>query len=229
MCQANPLDAIYNGGQFVVIDGESSQEYLDRLGCYGTVLNAATRKDPQRRGPLDRYIVEKYSDPTISSRTILSLNEAYFLSTSLKCLRLKSSPDSGLLNDQQVWALFRQFYLENMEVDFAVEYAIYHYFRTSGWVVKGGDNYGSNFLLYKKGPSQDHASFAVKVIVEGPHYNWNLLLTLHRVAQSVSKQLLLAYILEDDQLPRDYTDPISIKDIKISYQLFEGNVSLSNS
>lgn len=40
---------------------------------------------------------------------------------------------------------------------FLVNYAIYHHYRSLGWVVKGGIKFCVDYLLYKKGPVFHHA------------------------------------------------------------------------
>jgi tRNA-splicing endonuclease subunit Sen2 len=40
---------------------------------------------------------------------------------------------------------------------FLVNYAVYHHFRSLGWVVKGGIKFCVDLLLYKRGPVFHHA------------------------------------------------------------------------
>lgn len=40
---------------------------------------------------------------------------------------------------------------------FLVHYAVYHHFRSLGWVVKGGIKFCVDYLLYKRGPVFHHA------------------------------------------------------------------------
>ena len=47
---------------------------------------------------------------------------------------------------------------------FIVRYVVYHYYRSQGWIVKDGLNYGTDFLLYKKGMVFGHSHYAVKVV-----------------------------------------------------------------
>ena len=41
---------------------------------------------------------------------------------------------------------------------FLVSYAVYHYFRSLGWVVKPGIKFCCDWLLYRKGPVFSHAA-----------------------------------------------------------------------
>ena len=38
-----------------------------------------------------------------------------------------------------------------------LRYLVYRALRTSGWVVRPGLNYGTDFLLYRLGPDRDHS------------------------------------------------------------------------
>jgi tRNA-splicing endonuclease subunit Sen2 len=40
---------------------------------------------------------------------------------------------------------------------FIVHYAVYHHFRSLGWVVKSGIKFCVDYLLYKRGPVFHHA------------------------------------------------------------------------
>ena len=40
---------------------------------------------------------------------------------------------------------------------FLINYAVYHHYRSLGWVVRGGIKFCADFLLYKKGPVFTHA------------------------------------------------------------------------
>ena len=40
-----------------------------------------------------------------------------------------------------------------------MHYAAYHYYRSLGWVVKGGIKFCVDYLLYKRGPVFQHAEY----------------------------------------------------------------------
>ena len=40
---------------------------------------------------------------------------------------------------------------------FIINYAVYHHYRSLGWVVKGGTKFCVDYLLYKRGPVFQHA------------------------------------------------------------------------
>ena len=60
--------------------------------------------------------------------------------------------------------LWRRF--NNLIENFCENYAVYHYFRSKGWVVKDGTKFGVNFLLYQEGPAFYHAQYSVKIATE---------------------------------------------------------------
>ena len=61
-------------------------------------------------------------------------------------------------------ALWRKFNQSNS--NFCEEYAVYHHFRSKGWVVKDGTKFGVEFLLYQEGPAFFHAQYSVKIVSE---------------------------------------------------------------
>ena len=42
---------------------------------------------------------------------------------------------------------------------FLVNYAVYHHYRSLGWVVKSGIKFCVDYLLYKRGPVFTHAEY----------------------------------------------------------------------
>lgn len=105
---------------------------------------------------------------------------------------------------------------------FMVNYAVYHHFRSLGWVVRPGIKFAVDFLLYAKGPAFHHAEFAVIVLPTYSHPNWTTdekseddyvdsptvkehkvwkergewwwLHSVNRVQNQVMKTLILAYV-----------------------------------
>lgn len=100
---------------------------------------------------------------------------------------------------------------------FHSHYAVYHFYRSLGWVPKSGSKFGVDFgkiwsrqinrisqfipnlVLYQSGPSFRHADFAVIVIplvsdkIEEPK-SWDWLLRLNRICTQVKKTLMLCYV-----------------------------------
>jgi tRNA-intron endonuclease len=74
----------------------------------------------------------------------------------------------------------------------------------ANWVCKLGAKFGCDFLLYRYGPSVDHAPYML--ILEDASLpvdatdSWKSLARVTRIAQTVQKQVLLARFAEHDRL-----------------------------
>jgi len=108
----------------------------------------------------------------------LGPEEAFFLSFAIGAL-VVLRPDSGdPFTTKELFELFRrQSYFpprmpdpesDDLSPDdpFLVRYAVYHHFRSLGWVVRGGIKFGVDWLIYKGGPVFDHADFGLLVVPE---------------------------------------------------------------
>ena len=47
---------------------------------------------------------------------------------------------------------------------FAIRYAVYHYYRSKGWIVRCGVKFGTDYVLYQKGPVFRHAEYSVLIL-----------------------------------------------------------------
>lgn len=85
---------------------------------------------------------------------------------------------------------------------FIVKYVVYHYYRSLGWCVRSAIKFGTDFLLYNRGPPFHHAEFALHVV---PNYNdtqkntataqdFTMLSGLNRVIAGVRKNLVLVFV-----------------------------------
>ncbi|TBU44003.1 hypothetical protein BD309DRAFT_66557 [Dichomitus squalens] len=149
----------------------------------------------------------------------LTLQEAFFLVWNLDCLTVLDPQTSEPLSLQQIWKAFQNVhcvppelpvYTNRFDNPFLVNYAAYHYYRSLGWVVKGGIKFCVDLLLYKRGPVFHHAEFGVVVIPvyedsrdqESSPFNlpnantfsWSWLSTINRVNSQVQKTLILTYV-----------------------------------
>lgn len=83
---------------------------------------------------------------------------------------------------------------------FLLNYAVYHHFRSLGWVVRPGIKFGVDYLLYYRGPVFSHAEFAVIIIpnragkCETKQKDWWWLHCVNRVQSQVLKSLVLCYV-----------------------------------
>lgn len=223
----------YSSGQFVMVYGQNSQDELKLLGCFGEDLEKAKRKDYNRRGPLDRQLADLIVNTTTEPVTILTLHEAFFLAYALGCLSLQLE-EQCYLSSRSYWNLCRDYHTNsNLQLDFAVEYGVYHYFRSRGWIVKSGSNYGTNFLLYKQGPSIDHAQYAVIIMFEDygtsvSSNRWDSLLTFNRVVQSACKELLLVFVIVPDKSKFTFEEPSCTDRMKLALRTFSSQSSYLN-
>jgi tRNA-splicing endonuclease subunit Sen2 len=95
---------------------------------------------------------------------------------------------------------------------FLLRYAVYHHFRSLGWVVRHGIKFACDFLLYQRGPVFAHAKFAVVIVPSYSHPYWSetperkaetqlkesrdwwWLHRVNRVETQVHKTLMLVYV-----------------------------------
>lgn len=144
---------------------------------------------------------------------ILTREEAFFLTFGLGVLAVKDESNGKPLSVQDLFLLFRQHsYFPPRSVDlqpddpFLIHYAVYHHFRSLGWIVRPGIKFGVEWLLYYRGPAHSHAEFAVIVIpsYEHPHWKaqgykapqkpWSWLTGIHRVQSRAFKTPVLVYV-----------------------------------
>jgi len=109
---------------------------------------------------------------------------------------------------------------------FIYYYAAYHYYRGSGWCVKSGLKYGTDYVLYRKGPTYFHAEHAVIIETASEFYkieteilrpvSWITLLNQNRVSEQVSKGLIICYVLYDNNSQTDLlSSPTCLQYFKI--------------
>ncbi|KAJ2878561.1 tRNA splicing endonuclease subunit sen2, partial [Coemansia asiatica] len=105
-----------------------------------------------------------------------------------------------------------------------IKYAAYYYYRARGWAVRSGVKFGSDFLLYNRGPSFSHSIYSVVVRQrhqpdiqdQMPHGcselddSWQYLFALNRVSVQVKKTLVVCFVdppVETEKIsdPSQYT------------------------
>lgn len=69
----------------------------------------------------------------------LLFEEAFFLSYTLECLKIKSE-NGSVISILECWKQFN-----GLKKDFPHFYAVYHFYRSKGWVVKSGHQYGGAY------------------------------------------------------------------------------------
>ena len=150
----------------------------------------------------------------------LTLEEAFFLAAILGVLEIKDQQTNINIPLQNLLSLFMTHFtfppahppaqvtpkiLVNPDNPFLISYVVYHRFRSLGWVVKPGNKFSVDFLLYLRGPVFSHAEFAVTVIPSYEHSYWSdkdkelqkpwhWFHMVNRVQSSVRKTLVFCYV-----------------------------------
>ncbi|KIX98688.1 uncharacterized protein Z520_05989 [Fonsecaea multimorphosa CBS 102226] len=152
----------------------------------------------------------------------VSLEEAFFLSYALGVLNIYCDDSNTILPPTSLLSLFRRHSYHpprslsvpsEPDDPFMISYAVYHHYRSLGWVVRSGVKFATDYLLYNRGPAFSHAEFAVVIIPSytDPYWttteqrkannerrttrkNWWWLHGINRVQAQVHKQLVLCYV-----------------------------------
>ncbi|KAI0376703.1 hypothetical protein F5Y04DRAFT_265858 [Hypomontagnella monticulosa] len=184
--------------------------------------------------------IEKDSEPNTEivdkEHLQLCLEEAFYLVFALGALTVLDPVTGKPLGASDLFTLFRQAsYMPPRRIDlqpddpFLVHYAVYHHFRSLGWVTRPGIKFGVDWMLYNRGPVFSHAEFAVIVLpaytnpwwkAEGrqpPRRSWHWLHTANRVQSTALKTLVLAYV----DIPPPFDDGLGAADILKRYKVRE--------
>lgn len=157
----------------------------------------------------------------------LSNEEAFFLAYGLGALQVYDAPSTSTtqsISPTPIQALLQQFCHHSFQPardgtaslqpddPFMISYTVYHHFRSLGWVIRSGVKFGTDYLLYNRGPVFSHAEFAVVVIPSYSHPYWSgteerknytaekqarswwWLHCVNRVQAQVMKSLCLVYV-----------------------------------
>ncbi|XDC85262.1 hypothetical protein R6Z07F_016435 [Ovis aries] len=195
--------------------GERGPEHVlvEEAVCAGSESEAVQAGDvlPQKR------LVCRRNPFRIFEYLQLSLEEAFFLVYALGCLSIYYEKEP--LTIMKLWNAFT-----TVQPTFRTTYMAYHHFRSKGWVPKPGLKYGTDLLLYRKGPPFYHASYSVIVELVDDRFqgaprrplSWRSLAALSRVSVSVSKELMLCYLIKPSTMTdKDMESPECMKQIKV--------------
>lgn len=163
----------------------------------------SVKQGPKHKDSTNEYPVKEFLQ--------LSLCEAFFLSYGLGCLRVRNTEDSPLSVTQLWQACVRA------QPGFLPSYVAYHHLRSKGWVVRTGEKYGVDFLVYKDGPVFYHSNAAILVqtvdkdTLQPVHdpalpsvpFTWQYLAGLNRINASVGKDLILFHVLKPSALTEE--------------------------
>ncbi|KAJ7946745.1 tRNA-splicing endonuclease subunit Sen2 [Quillaja saponaria] len=161
-------------------------------GCSVLIAAEAEQTDLFSRACFGRPIVTVDKDKQWFQ---LSLEEAFFLCYSLKCLKIKVG-DSSPKSYEELWHC-----MITRKETFSDLYKAYSHLRMKNWVVKSGSQYGVDFVAYRHHPSLVHSEYAVLVLSEGVGNDlngrlrvWSDFHCTTRLCGSVVKTLLVLYI-----------------------------------
>ncbi|KAI7897648.1 uncharacterized protein BX663DRAFT_565314 [Cokeromyces recurvatus] len=146
----------------------------------------------------------------------LDLYEAFFLVYGLNALSIENSKEIPM-SIEECWSTFNK-----CNELFHINYVVYHYYRSLGWVPKNGSKFGVDFVLYQSGPSFRHSDYAVVVM---PLYSnkteesksWTWLLRLNRICTHVKKTLILCYV----HIPEDTSSCTSLENYSIRQIIYK--------
>ena len=169
--------------------------------------------------PKDLSEINGSTEVTIVNKEHLQLmpEEALWLNFGLGVLTVQDPQLGRTLTSQELVRLCRQHSYfpprngpddPDLEPDdsFLIHYAVYHHFRSLGWVPRAGIKFGVDWLLYNRGPVFDHAEFGLVVVPtypdrwwresgkKAPEKTWQWLHAVIRVLSHVMKSLVLVYV-----------------------------------
>lgn len=151
----------------------------------------------------------------------LSNEEAFFLVYGLGVLQVFDRETNRVIPTSSLFSLFcnhSYFPPRNSAAQlkpddpFLLSYVIYHHFRSLGWVVRSGVKFGTEYLLYNRGPVFSHAEYAVIIVPSYGHGYWSeteerrehaarqqsrswwWLHCVNRVQAQVKKSLVICYV-----------------------------------
>ncbi|KAI1147976.1 hypothetical protein F4825DRAFT_117310 [Nemania diffusa] len=175
------------------------------------------------------------SSPELVDREHLQLypEEAFYLVFALGALSVIDPATGKVMSTKELFHLFCQLsYIpprtESLRPDnpFLIQYAVYHHFRSLGWVPRPGIKFGVDWLLYIGGPVFSHAEFAVTVLpaytdpywksqgCQAPNRSWHWLHSINRVQSHALKTMVIVYV--DIPPPIQSSDPsVLLKGYKI--------------
>lgn len=193
-----PYQGVFNGLCVEVRNSEEAQiGTLHDNGWYG-------KGSKSRGGPISG---------DSSETLLLGLEEACLLSFFLEALEI-----IDLSGNKLSWEAYLKSALKYDE-QFAYKLAAYLYLKSKNWIIKSGIKFGGDFLIYKHGPCQFHASFLV--IVQTPskhldsHYVAKNLKGVQRVAETSDKDVLLIRVNKPSHFNITLVTPETLESLTI--------------
>lgn len=121
----------------------------------------------------------------------LSLEEAFYLQYSLKCIKVVDHNETELKNDE-LWK-----HMTSKKENFPLLYKAFSHLRSKNWVIRSGSQYGVDFVAYCHHPALVHSQYAVLVLsaqdgcANGRLRVWSDFHCTLRLCGSVAKTLLI--------------------------------------
>lgn len=148
--------------------------------------------------------------------------ETFFLKFALNAVDVLQGAD--LLSAQD---LFDQLSSKKVDDPFILNYVAYHHYRSLGWCVRSGIKFGTDYLLYKRGPPFHHAEYATIIL---PNYkdekknkevakDFIWLSSTSRVIGGVRKNLVLVFV--DIPTQEEFDSQTDLKSIFQLYKISE--------
>lgn len=162
-------------GSTVILAAEQEQTRLLNSTCFGRPIVAAAEETK------DKHWFQ------------LSMEEAFYLCHSLKCLNVLGQ-DNVPQSDQELWQ-----YMTSKKDTFPESYKAYSHLRKKNWVVRSGSQYGADFVAYRHHPSLVHSEYAILVSRangggEGRLKVWSDVHGAVRLCGAVAKTLMVLYV-----------------------------------
>ncbi|XP_004443211.1 PREDICTED: tRNA-splicing endonuclease subunit Sen2 [Ceratotherium simum simum] len=215
LCGAQPEDSSQRAGPICAGEKGPDHEYVlvEEVVCEESKGEDAPNEELVQK----KRLICRRNPYRIFEYLQLSLEEAFFLVYALGCLSIYYEKEP--LTIMQLWKAFTV-----IQPAFRTTYMAYHYFRSKGWVPKVGLKYGTDLLLYRKGPPFYHASYSVIIELVDDHFegslrrpfSWKSLAALSRVSVNVSKELMLCYLIKPSAMTdKEMESPECMKRIKV--------------
>ncbi|KAH6692440.1 tRNA-splicing endonuclease subunit Sen2 [Plectosphaerella plurivora] len=204
----SPGHVAVNGG---VLNGQSKEPATPPT-ANGNGNTAIPKLDAPVDAPTDKPI--SIDDIVDKEHLQLTVEEAFFLAFGMGVLKVREPSGKAYMDTASLFTALRQYSYfppraeAKLEPDdpFLVHYAVYHHFRSLGWVPRPGIKFAMDWMLYARGPVFDHAEFGVIVMPAYTHdwwkkndprvfqKSWHWLHGVVRVLSQVMKSLVLVYV-----------------------------------
>ena len=161
---AQPIRGLfYPKGLNVIIMRRQDIKATYAIGCYGSSSSTGSSKPLFLRRKRRRFR-DLDADSSWAEPWKLNLIEAYFLINEKQInVEMVCKDGNIMLDNVRAWKEFSMSSVFASPRRFACLYATYYSLKQQGWVVKMGQTYGGNFVVYQGDPDYFHSQFCVLV------------------------------------------------------------------